>query len=85
MKINSIVIAVDSFKGSLSSLEVAEAFEAGFRQHYPTCDIRKVAIGDGGEGTVEALVATLGGEIIEVEVNNPLHRPIKAKYGIINH
>lgn len=85
MKINSIVIAVDSFKGSLSSLEVAEAFEAGFRQHYPTCNIRKVAIGDGGEGTVEALVATLGGEIIEVEVNNPLHRPIKAKYGIINH
>ena len=83
MTIRSITIAVDSFKGSLTSAEVAEAFEQGFRRHYPTCEIRKVAIGDGGEGTVEALVATLGGELVNVMASDPLHRPIKAHYGIL--
>ena len=79
-----VIIAVDSFKGSLSSLEVAEAFEQGFRSICPDCEVRKVAIADGGEGTVEALVETLGGEYIDVEVCDPLHRPIKARYGIID-
>jgi glycerate kinase len=80
-----VVIAIDSFKGSLSSQEVANAFEQGFRTHFPECEIRKVCIADGGEGTVEALVDTLGGEYIEAEVCDPLHRPIKARYGIIDN
>ncbi len=78
-----VVIAIDSFKGSLSSCEVAEAFEQGFRPYHPACDIRKVAIADGGEGMVEALVNTLGGVHIHVKVCDPLHRPIVAQYGII--
>lgn len=79
-----VVIAIDSFKGSLSSCEVANAFEQGFRPYYPECDIRKVFIADGGEGTLEALVGSRGGDYVEVSVCNPLLRPIKARYGIID-
>lgn len=78
-----ITVAVDSFKGSLSSREVADAFEAGWQSVLPECAVRKVSIADGGEGTVEALVETLDGEYVEVEVSDPLGRPIKARYGII--
>lgn len=78
-----VVIAVDSFKGSLSSREVAEAFEAGFRSLFPDCVFQKISIADGGEGTLDSLIEVLGGERVEVEVSNPLLRPIKAQYGII--
>ena len=78
-----IVIAVDSFKGSLSSCEAANAFEEGFRRVFPLCEVQKVAIADGGEGTVEALVDTLNGSYIDVVVSGPLGRPVKARYGII--
>lgn len=78
-----LVIAIDSFKGSLSSREVAEAFKEGFRRYSPNCDIQIVDIADGGEGTMRTLIEALNGEIVEIEVNDPLHRPIKAHYGII--
>ena len=71
-----VVIAVDSFKGSLSSREVAEAFEAGFRSLFPDCVFQKISIADGGEGTLDSLIEVLGGERVEVEVSNPLLRPI---------
>ena len=79
-----IAIAVDSFKGSLSSREVADAFEQGFCSQIPECEVRKVSIADGGEGTVEALVETLSGEYIEVSVADPLGRSIVARYGIVD-
>lgn len=79
-----VVIAVDSFKGSLSSREVADAFEVGLRSIHPDCEVVKVAVADGGEGTVEALVDALGGEKVEVEVCDPLHRPITACYGVVD-
>lgn len=79
-----ITIAVDSFKGSLSSLDVAEAVERGFRKELPECEMRKISIADGGEGTVEALVQTLGGEYVDVEVANPLMRPVMARYGVVD-
>ena len=79
-----IVVAADSFKGSLSSLEVAEAFARGFYRVFPHCEVAKVAVADGGEGTVEALVQTLGGERVSVMVHDPLMRPIEACYGIVN-
>lgn len=79
-----IVIATDSFKGSLSSGEVAEAFAEGWLEILPDCDIRKVRVADGGEGTLEALVETLCGEYVDVAVHDPLHRTIEARYGIVN-
>ncbi len=78
-----ITVAVDSFKGSLSSSEVAEAVAQGIRALLPDCDIRKVSIADGGEGTAEALVESLGGEWIHLTVGDPLGRPIEARYGLI--
>jgi glycerate kinase len=79
-----IVIATDSFKGSLTSREVAEAFAEGWREMLPHSNIRKVSVADGGEGTVEALVETLGGDYVEVSVHDPLHRIIEARFGIVN-
>lgn len=79
-----ITLAFDSFKGSLTSQEVADAFERGFRQVIPHCDIAKVAIADGGEGSVDALVETLRGEYVDVVVADPLGRSITAQYGIID-
>ena len=82
--ITNIVVAADSFKGSLSSFEVAEAVARGFGGVLHDCSIRKVCIADGGEGTVEALVRTLGGRYVDLEVKNPLMHPVVARYGIVD-
>ena len=77
-----IVVALDSFKGSLSSREVAEAAVRGIRQVLPICELVGVNVADGGEGTVDAVVEALGGEIVATVVSDPLGRPISARYGI---
>ena len=77
-----IVIASDSFKGSLSSIEVAQAATRGIKAVYPDCEVIAVNVADGGEGTVEAIVNTLGGEMVTATVSDPLGRPIQARYGI---
>lgn len=79
-----ILIAPDSFKGSNSSLKVAEAIEEGIYRALPESVIEKVPIGDGGEGTVEALVAANEGDLITVNVTGPLGAPVEATYGIID-
>lgn len=77
-----IVIAPDSYKESLSALEVASAIEAGFREIYPDAEYIKLPVADGGEGTVEAMVAATQGRVIEVEVTGPLGEPVSGFYGI---
>lgn len=77
-----IVIASDSFKGSLTSTEVAIAASRGIKAVYPDCEVVAVNVADGGEGTVEAVVEALGGEIVTATVSDPLSRPIQARYGI---
>ena len=77
-----IVIASDSFKGSMSSLDVATAASAGVIEVYPDSEIISVNVADGGEGTVEAIVDALGGEIVKVQVSDPLGRKIETSYGI---
>lgn len=77
-----IVIACDSYKGCLSSSEVAGAAAKGVADVYPDCEIVRLAVADGGEGTVDALVETLGGHLECAEVSDPLGRPVKAAYGI---
>lgn len=77
-----IIIAPDSFKESLSSIEVAAAIEDGFKELFPSADCIKLPIADGGEGTVEALVAATGGHIVDVEVSGPLGEKVKAFYGV---
>lgn len=77
-----IVIAPDSYKESLSALEVASAIEQGFREIWPDADYVKLPVADGGEGTVEAMVAATAGRIVDVEVMGPLGEPTQAFYGL---
>lgn len=80
-----IIIAPDSFKGSLTSVEVANAIELGIRRVAPNCEIVKVPIADGGDGTMDTLVSALEGEKIKIRVHNPLMRPIEAEYGLVKN
>lgn len=71
-----IVIAPDSFKESLSALQAAEAIEQGFREIYPQAEYIKLPMADGGEGTVESMVAATDGKIVRLLVTGPLNQPV---------
>ena len=77
-----IIIASDSFKGSLSSLEVANAAAKGIKTVFPDCATICLDIADGGEGTSSTLTKALGGNTESVTVSDPLGRPVTASYGI---
>lgn len=79
-----IVIASDSYKGSSSSLEIANSIEKGLLKSKLDLDIVKVAVADGGEGTMEALVLAFDGYYKEVEVLDPLARVISSRYGVLD-
>ncbi len=78
-----IVVAPDSFKGSLPASDVAVAMERGIRLVFPAADVRAVPIADGGEGTVAALVAATGGTLSQTRVSGPLHEPVRAQWGLL--
>ena len=64
-----IVIASDSYKGCLTSLEVANAIQEGILEAIPECETTCVAVADGGEGTVEAIVENMRGKYVDVKVS----------------
>lgn len=78
-----IILAPDSYKGSVSALGVAEAMERGVAQVFPQAEILKIPIADGGEGTVDALVVATGGLKIAKEVQGPLGTPVQAFWGML--
>ncbi len=78
-----IVIAPDSFKGSLTALQVAEAIEVGLHRVFPDAAIEKIPMADGGEGTVQSLVDATGGQILTAQVPDPLGNSINAQYGVL--
>ena len=78
-----IVIAPDSFKESLTSLEVANELEAGLRRVWPDAEYVKVPMADGGEGTVQSLVDATGGRIVKCAVSGPLGQKVLASYGLL--
>ena len=77
-----VVIAIDSFKGSLSSLEAGNAVAEGIKRADNTIQTEVCALADGGEGTVEALTTAMGGEIQTITATNPLGEKIQCQYGI---
>jgi len=79
-----VIIAIDSFKGCLTSKEANEAAAEGIRKVFPDAEIVEVPVSDGGEGYMEAFHAAIGGRLEEVNVRDPLMRPITAKYLLHN-
>ena len=75
-----VVVAIDSFKGCMTSVEANRAAAEGIRSVCPDAEIVQVPVSDGGEGFLEAFHAAIGGELQEVTVRDPLMRPITAKY-----
>ncbi len=78
------VIAIDSFKGSLTSLEAGNAVKEAVLRAHPDAEVTVRPLADGGEGTVDAICSGLGGEMIEAEVTGPLGETVLAKYCIVN-
>ena len=78
-----ILIAIDSFKGSLSSKEAGEAIKSGILRVVPDANVVISPLADGGEGTVETLVEALGGSLETVRVKGPLFQEVEAHYGIL--
>ena len=77
-----IVIAPDSYKESLSALEVATQIELGFKEVFPDAQYVKVPMADGGEGTVQAMVEATNGRMVDVQVTGPLGQPVQAFYAL---
>ncbi|WP_319242830.1 glycerate kinase [uncultured Propionivibrio sp.] len=78
-----IVVAPDSYKGSVSALDVANAMARGIQKVFPDAEVCKVPIADGGEGTVEALVTATAGQLKTSEVTGPLGSRLPAQWGVL--
>ncbi|MCJ7842159.1 glycerate kinase [Lederbergia sp. NSJ-179] len=78
-----IVIAPDSFKGSVSAKEAAISIERGIKKAFPDAETVLVPVADGGEGTMENLVAATNGQEIEITVTGPLGQPVQAQFGVL--
>ena len=78
-----VVIAIDSFKGSMSSLEAGEAISQGIKKAKKDAEVEIRPLADGGEGTVEALSIGMGGKLVYVDVTGPAGKSVNAAYGIV--
>ena len=83
MRPGRIVVAIDSFKGSLTSEEAGNSAAAGIKRAIPGCEVIVSPLADGGEGTAAALAGSLHGTMIKVKAHDPLGRVIGSEYGII--
>ena len=78
-----VVVAIDSFKGSMSSLEAGESIAKGVKKAHKDAIVEIRPLADGGEGTVEALSIGMGGKLVNVEVTGPAGKSVNAVYGIV--
>lgn len=78
-----IVVAMDSFKGSLTSQQASETLAEGIRAQYPDCRVVTIPLADGGEGSAEVLTEALGGSFVEVEVSAPRGGRLMTRYGLV--
>jgi len=77
----SVIVAIDSFKGCLTSREANQAAAEGIRKNNPSVHVVQIPVSDGGEGWLEAFQSAIGGEVVEVSVYDPLMSPIVAESG----
>ncbi len=78
-----VLVAPDKFKGTLTASEAARAIAAGWRRARPNDELDELPMADGGEGSLEILVAALGGTIRPARVSGPLGAPVDAAYGVV--
>lgn len=78
-----VIVGMDSFKGSLSSVDANQAVENSVKQVFSDAVVKAFAMADGGEGTAETLVDGMNGNLVEVSVTGPLGPPVDASYGLI--
>ena len=78
-----IIVAIDSFKGSLSSLTAGETAAQAAREVFPEAEVEVFPLADGGEGTVDALVEGLSGEVVHLAVTGPLEKPVESRFGFL--
>mgnify|MGYP000172853628 FL=1 len=82
MKPGKIVLIPDSFKGTLSSVEVCRVLRGCVELRLPGCEVRAIPVADGGEGSVDAFLAALGGEKVRTRVAGPFFEPVESFYGL---
>lgn len=82
MKPGKIVLIPDSFKGTLSSVEVCRVLRGCVELRLPGCEVRAIPVADGGEGSVDAFLAALGGEKVRARVAGPFFEPVESFYGL---
>ena len=75
-----VILAIDSFKGCLTSTEANQAAAEGIRSIFPDAEIIEIPVSDGGEGFIDAFHAAIGGKLVELAVKDPLMRPVTARY-----
>lgn len=78
-----VVVAIDSLKGSLSSMEAGLAIKEGVLAAQPDAEVIVKPLADGGEGTTDALIEGMNGERIDLTVTSPMHTPVDAYYGYL--
>ena len=81
--IMKVVIAPQTFKGGLMGVEVAQAIRQGVHAVYPEAETVEIPVADGGDGTLDALVRSTGGELFTSRVTGPLGEPVSAKWGVM--
>lgn len=82
--LRKIIIAPDSFKGTMSSIRICEIMSEAILKHYPEVDLLKIPVADGGEGTVECFLQAVGGRIVPLRVKGPYFEEIDSFYGILS-
>jgi len=78
-----VILAPDSFKGTMSSIKICNIMEKAIIKHIPDIDVIKIPVADGGEGTVECFLEAVGGSIVQTEVSGPFFDKINSFYGIL--
>jgi len=78
-----VILAPDSFKGTMSSIKICNIMEEAIKKHIPDIDVIKIPVADGGEGTVECFLEALGGSVVQVMVSGPFFDKINSFYGIL--
>lgn len=79
-----ILFASDSFKGTLTSAQTASLLKKAALEVFGTCETDDVPVADGGEGTVDAVIAATNGNVLTAQVHDPLMQPVRASYGRID-